>query len=155
MNYSDPFGLAGCELGKDCWAAFVKLMKEVHAVMQSKDSPARMFNPAMLETAGLIGRAARAEAGATAAVVGASETRVSRWMSEAEYKAMKASGTLQTNGRTFVTTPGAPKPGGTGPVRVDFNAPTDALKGAGREDWRVIYDPGRTPITGIERMTPE
>jgi hypothetical protein len=87
------------------------------------------------------------------AFVGKNETRVSRWMSEEEYEAFKASGTLQTGAgdRTYVTLPGAPQPSGTGPVRVDFNVPTAALQPAGRSDWRVLLNPGRTPVTGIVR----
>jgi RHS repeat-associated protein len=102
--------------------------------------------------------AATAEAGAlemSGLAAAANETRVSRWMSEAEYTAMKQSGTLQTgaNGRTYVTAVGAPKPGGTGPIRVDFNVPTSSLQGAGGEGWYQIITAQRNPppVTGIVR----
>jgi len=81
----------------------------------------------------------------------ANEVRVSRWMSQDEAAAMRASGTLQigAEGRTYVTAVGAPKPGGTGPVRVDFNVPRGALQSAGNSQWYQIIFPARPPITGI------
>lgn len=118
---------------------------------------------AMIASGGLFGKVVSAllslpspQVASSGPTVGASETRVSRWMSEGEYSTMKSTGMLQTgaNGRTSVTFPGAPQPGGTGPVRVDFNVPTSALQPGGRSDWRIIFDPRRVPVTGIERMTP-
>ncbi len=82
------------------------------------------------------------------------ETRVTRWMSEAEYQAFKSSGTLQVGaeGRTYLTAIGAPRPGGTGPVRVDFNVPTRALQPASNKDWYIIFsENARPPVTGIVR----
>lgn len=81
----------------------------------------------------------------------ANEVRVSRWMSQDEAAAMKSSGTLQVgaDGRTYVTALGAPKPGGTGPVRVDFNVPRAALQPAGNAAWYQIFSPARPPVTGI------
>jgi len=82
---------------------------------------------------------------------GPNEVRVSRWMSQGEAAAMKDSGTLQVgaNGRTYVTAVGAPKPGGTGPVRVDFNVPQGALQPGGNPQWYQIIFPTRPPVTGI------
>ncbi|HEV2147522.1 MAG TPA: RHS repeat-associated core domain-containing protein [Longimicrobiaceae bacterium] len=85
----------------------------------------------------------------------AGETRVSRWMSEAEFRAMRQTGTLQVgaNGRTYVTAVGAPKPGGTGNIRVDFNVPSEALQRASQADWFQIFSAGRNiPINGIVRV---
>ena len=81
----------------------------------------------------------------------ANEVRVTRWMSQDEAMAMKRSGTLQVGaeGKTYVTALGASKPGGTGPVRVDFNVPRGALNPAGRSDWYQIIFPARPPVTGI------
>ena len=81
----------------------------------------------------------------------ANEVRVSRWMSQEEAAAMKGSGTLQVggDGKTYVTAVGAPKPGGTGPVRVDFNIPRGALQTAGNAQWYQIIFPARPPVTGI------
>ena len=162
VNFSDPFGLFPCcvlpvnsipILIDDAVRSLI--FQHFHETVVPKLD--QLGQAAALGA--VLGGAGRARAGAIAAeegvYVGAAETRVSRWMSEGEYKAMKTTGTLQTNGRTFVTMPGAPKPGGTGPVRVDFNVPTDALKQAGREDWRVLYDPKKTPVTGIERVNPQ
>ena len=110
-------------------------------------------------SAGVRGRAGAAAAAERAVAqeavyVASYETRVSRWMSQAEYAEFKGTGTLQTGagGRTFVTLPGAPKPGGTGPVRVDFNVPTNSLAPAGNERWRAIMSPSKTPVTGITRV---
>lgn len=81
------------------------------------------------------------------------ETRVSRWMSQEEYDKMRGTGTLQEGGGgfTYVTIHGAAKPGGTGPVRADFNVPTGALDKAGRDDWKVIREPHRVPVNGLTR----
>lgn len=121
-------------------------------------SPARgLITAGTASTAAMVGPVSGGAAtGAGGPTVGASETRVSRWMGEGEYGGMKSTGVLQTGAgnRTFVTLPGAPQPGGTGPVRVDFNVPRSMLQGAGRQDWRVLTDPRRVPVTGIERMTP-
>jgi RHS repeat-associated protein len=93
-----------------------------------------------------------AETGEWFAPVG-NEIRVSRWMSEGEAAAMKSSGNLQVgaDGRTYVTELGAPRPGGTGPVRVDFNVPRGALQPAGNASWYQIFDASRPPVTGIVR----
>src|SRR5438045_2687030 len=63
---------------------------------------------------GPIGGAAALEEAAEWWAPAAGETRVTRWMSETEYNAMKESGNLQVGagGRTYVTAVGAPKPGG-------------------------------------------
>ncbi|MGA7615071.1 MAG: RHS repeat-associated core domain-containing protein, partial [Thermoanaerobaculia bacterium] len=79
------------------------------------------------------------------------EVRVSRWMSPEEAAEMRATGSLQVGaeGRTYVTSFGAPQPGGTGPLRVDFNIPRAALQVSGRSDWFQVVFPARPPINGI------
>ena len=92
-------------------------------------------------------------AGATSGLEAAvGETRVTRWMGEAESVAMKDSGNLQfgAGGRSYVTDLGAPQPGGTGPVQVNFNVPTQSLQPAGNQGWYQILDAKRPPVTGIE-----
>jgi RHS repeat-associated protein len=100
--------------------------------------------------AALAGEAASSEWWAPAA----GETRVTRWMSEAEFAAMKQSGGLQVGGggRTYVTSVGAAKPGGVGGVRVDFNVPTKALERAGHANWYSIGSYNRVPVTGIVKQ---
>lgn len=80
------------------------------------------------------------------------ETRVTRWMGEAESVAMKDTGNLQfgAGGRSYVTELGAPQPGGTGPVQVNFNVPTGSLQPAGNQGWYQILDAKRPPVTAIE-----
>ena len=93
--------------------------------------------------------------------VGAGVTRVSRWMSEEEaYGWVNRYSVPQPAAgpnppRTFVTSFGASQPGGTGPVRVDFNVPTQALKGAGREGWFTIFNDGLyVPIHDVTIVRP-
>lgn len=82
------------------------------------------------------------------------ETRVSRWMSELEYQQFKPTGVLQIGGggRTYVTLPDMPQPGGTGPFRVDFNVPALSLQRASQEGWFFILEPQKTPVTGIVEL---
>lgn len=64
--------------------------------------------------------------------------KVSRWANESE---------VGGNQRLYVTTPGAPKPGGTGPVRIDFYAPESILQSADTSELRQILQPqGNSPI---------
>jgi hypothetical protein len=81
------------------------------------------------------------------------ETRVTRWMSKTEAEKMRSTGTLQTGAgdKTYVTDIGAPKPGGTGPVRVDFNVPTASLQPGSKSGWYQILSGGRSvpPVNGI------
>ena len=81
------------------------------------------------------------------------EMRVTRWMSEAEYAAMKQNGTLQVGGggRTYVGEVGNPNTGNWGPVRVDFNVPRGALTPTGNPNWYQILETNRPPVTGIVR----
>lgn len=74
-------------------------------------------------------------------------------MSEEEFAEMKDSGTLQmgADGRSHVTLRGADQSGGTGPVRADFNVPTDSLQRAAKDEWRQIFETHRTPVTGLRR----
>src|SRR5690606_14689013 len=83
----------------------------------------------------------------------AGEARVSRWMGETEFAAMQRSGNLQfgAGGRSYVTSAGAVRPPGTGPIRVDFNVPAGALQQAGRTDWFFILQ-GNVPINGLVRF---
>jgi hypothetical protein len=47
------------------------------------------------------------------------------------------------------------KPGGTGPVRVDFNVPTQALAAASKPDWFQIFNEGRyVPIHDVTIVRP-
>jgi len=73
---------------------------------------------------------------------------VSRWVSEAEAKLwIKNGGTYiphgigGESGRVYVTVPGAPQPGGTGPIRIDFAVDSAALNAAGKEGWFQLIQP--------------
>ncbi|MEM6925803.1 MAG: polymorphic toxin-type HINT domain-containing protein [Myxococcota bacterium] len=87
-------------------------------------------------------------------------TRVSRWMSEGEASQwIDNGGTFipgdvgGQSGRVFVTRAGDAKPGGTGPVRVDFDITSDALTPAGSppgSQWSQIFQPTQnTPIDNV------
>ena len=87
--------------------------------------------------------------------------KVSRWTSEVEAQAwMKEGATaipseIGANQRLYVTTHGAPKPGGTGPVRIDFEVPEAMLQGAGNVEWRQVLQPQtNTPIYNVQINLP-
>lgn len=82
---------------------------------------------------------------------------VSRWINQAEADAWIANGGTTIpggiggeTGRVYVTMPGAPKPGGTGPIRVDFYVRADSLNVAGKSDWYQIMQPASNmPIYNV------
>jgi RHS repeat-associated protein len=90
-------------------------------------------------------------------------TRVSRWMSDSEAKVWLGRSSMPQPGsgsglppRTYVTGQGIPKPGGTGPVRVDFDVPTHALKKAGKPGWLQVFNQDRlVPIKDVLLIRPE
>jgi filamentous hemagglutinin len=58
-------------------------------------------------------------------------------------------------GRVYVTLPGAPKPGGTGPCRVEFFFPQRGLNIAGDPLHRQIFQPvSSTPIYNVKIHVP-
>ncbi|MBF0315780.1 MAG: hypothetical protein HQK52_20330 [Oligoflexia bacterium] len=88
-------------------------------------------------------------------------TKVSRWINESESKMwVEGGGThiptdVGAGGRVYVTSPGAPKPGGTGSIRVDFYVPEGMLQKAGNEQWFQIMQPqANTPIYNVEIFKP-
>jgi len=93
--------------------------------------------------------------GASAGSAPVGYARVSRWASPEEAGAwMRNSGTAVPSGmggdRLYVALPWARRPGGTGPVRVDFAVPKAALSQTGKAEWRVIVQPIQsTPIHGV------
>lgn len=74
-------------------------------------------------------------------------TRVGRWMSKAEYKAMVETGRVQVGagGRTSVCLPADPEAYGRqaapGSMYVEFDVPTEALRPGGRDSWAIIPGP--------------
>lgn len=57
--------------------------------------------------------------------------------------------------RLYVTLPGAAQPGGTGPIRIDFEVPQSALAPTGNAQWRVIVQPIQsTPIHNVTITVP-
>lgn len=86
---------------------------------------------------------------------------VSRWVGPDEAAAwMGERGTgipsiLNAN-RMYVTELGAPKPGGAGPIRVDFAIPDSALQKAGKPDWFQIFQPTPSrPVYNVQIHVPE
>jgi RHS repeat-associated protein len=81
-----------------------------------------------------------------AAKGGVETTRVGRWMSPAELKAMQESGVVQESagGLTHVTNPANPeafKAARPGSVFVEFDVPASAVQSGGRTDWGTIHGP--------------
>ncbi len=86
---------------------------------------------------------------------------VSRWVSPDEAAAwMGARGTgmatISGTNRMYVTELGAAKPGGTGPIRVDFALPEGALQRAGKSEWFQIFQPTPSrPIYNVQIHVPK
>ncbi|NVJ46738.1 MAG: hypothetical protein HWE07_06410, partial [Cytophagia bacterium] len=87
---------------------------------------------------------------------------VSRWIRESEVPLwVQNQGTsiprgVGAGGRVYVTLPGAPRPGGTGPVRVDFALPARALQRASKKEWFQVMQPASsTPIYNVTITMPE
>jgi filamentous hemagglutinin len=86
---------------------------------------------------------------------------VSRWVDASEAKLwLEYHGTTIPPtggaGRLYVTTPGAVRPGGTGPIRIDFYIPERALQPAGLPEWRQIFQPlQNTPIYNVTVNIPK
>ncbi|MGO9986640.1 MAG: RHS repeat domain-containing protein [Rhodomicrobium sp.] len=86
---------------------------------------------------------------------------VSRWVSTDEVNMWLGNqGTSIPSGvgddRVYVTTFGAPQPGGTGPARIDFAVPQDALMPAGNTSWFQIFQPAQsTPIYNVRIYVPK
>lgn len=85
-----------------------------------------------------------------APAVTADWVRVTRWVSPREAETWVGRETLPqplpTSGnpqRVYVTEISLPKPGGTGPIRMDFDVPRSALQTAGRPGWWQIFNEGR------------
>ena len=77
-----------------------------------------------------------------------STTRVGRWMSIDEYKAMQSTGKVQMSpegNTTYVANPADPnafRGAPTGSVYVEFDVPTSSVKAAGNSMWGQIPGPG-------------
>ena len=87
---------------------------------------------------------------------------VSRWVSADEIPYwIQNGGTAIPNGigaggRVYVTIPGAAKPGGTGPVRIDFAIPEKALSQGGKPEWKQIFQPAQsTPVYNVKINVPD
>lgn len=86
---------------------------------------------------------------------------VSRWVSADEAAAwMQNGGTAVPSGigagnRVYVTALDAAKPGGTGPIRIDFAVPEKALSTAGKPDWFQMFQPmPSTPVYNVQIHVP-
>jgi hypothetical protein len=86
---------------------------------------------------------------------------VSRWVDVREAKLWLANGATHVpsevgGDRVYVTVFGAPQPGGTGPIRVDFEAPKAALHVAGHTEWRQMFQSlANVPIHNVTINVPE
>ena len=99
--------------------------------------------------------------GASEGPVPAGYVEVHRWVDMNEVrKWMSAQGTIippdiGAGGRVYVTLPGAPKPGGTGPCRNEFFFPRAGLFRAGSQLWLQIVQPvANTPIYNVKIYVP-
>jgi hypothetical protein len=100
--------------------------------------------------------------GAATGPLPAGYTMVTRWVSPEEASQWLATqGTaipsgIGAGGRVYVTTPGAPQPGGTGPVQINFAVPQAAISPAGNAQWGQIFQPiTSTPIYNTTIVVPK
>jgi len=89
-------------------------------------------------------------------------TMVTRWVSPEEASEWLATqGTaipsgIGAGGRVYVTMPGAPQPGGTGSVQINFAVPQAAISQAGNAQWGQIFQPiTSTPIYNTTIVVPK
>lgn len=95
--------------------------------------------------------------GASSGPVPSGHVPVSRWVSEAEANAWIGNGGTHIpsgiggeSGRVYVTAPGVARPGGTGPVRIDFTVDAASLNPAGKEGWFQVMQPAQNmPIHNV------
>ncbi|WP_224362737.1 FG-GAP-like repeat-containing protein [Hyalangium versicolor] len=114
-----------------------------------KPSPADVMQAAPGDAAKNLGRVVYPRGpGAATSPVPPGYVPVSRWVTETEAKLWIDNGGTYIpggvggeSGRIYVTVPGEPRPGGTGPVRIDFTVDSAALNKAGKEGWFQIFQP--------------
>ena len=81
--------------------------------------------------------------------------KVTRWADAQEIALWRKSCTripisVGRGNQVYVTIPEAPKPGGTGPYRIDFYVPKEMLQAASKPDWRQIFgSTANTPIYNV------
>jgi filamentous hemagglutinin len=87
--------------------------------------------------------------------------QVARWVNPEEISLWLANGgtaiptSMGAGGRVYVTALVAAKPGGTGPVRLDFAVPEAARQKASSDAWKQIMQPVQsTPIYNLRIHTP-
>lgn len=99
--------------------------------------------------------------GAATGVVPNGYRTVSRWVGPDEaaaWMAERGTGipTISGTNRMYVTGMGAAKPGGTGPIRIDFAVPETALQKAGGPDWFQIFQPSPSrPVYNVQIHVPD
>lgn len=99
--------------------------------------------------------------GAATGILPTGYKTVSRWMKPKEAVAWIREGgsgipRIERSNRMFVTELGAAKPGGTGPIRVDFAVPETALQKAGKVEWFQIFQPTPSrPVYNVQIHVPE
>jgi hypothetical protein len=95
--------------------------------------------------------------GASVGPVPGGYVQVSRWVTAEEAALWKANGGTYVphgiggqSGRVFVTSPGVARPGGTGPVRIDFSVPQAAMQQGGKSGWYFLPQPMQnTPLYNV------
>ncbi|HVZ46103.1 MAG TPA: LysM domain-containing protein, partial [Ramlibacter sp.] len=87
---------------------------------------------------------------------------VSRWVGTDEAAAwIENGGTaipagIGAGNRVYVTDFASAKPGGTGPIRIDFAVPQQALGSGGKTEWHQIFQPAqRVPVYNVRIHVPD
>lgn len=95
--------------------------------------------------------------GASSGPVPADYIEVHRWVNKDEVQLWMANqGTaipsgVGAGGRVYVTLPNAPRPGGTGPCRIEFYFPKAGLFQAGNQLWLQAFQPAsNVPIYNVK-----
>lgn len=108
--------------------------------LQPVGAPWEIFTPSR----GMVGSLASRE---VANFFASNFSRVGRWMSRAEYQAMKTTRVVQADSAgmhrvAYPATPEAYKAAPKGDIYVEYDVPTSSLSPGGTEAWRTIYGPG-------------
>ena len=85
---------------------------------------------------------------------------VHRWAAAGEVEQWRRTPThiplsLKAGEHVYVTLPGGPKPGKSGPFRIEFAIPSAMLQPGGHPQWRQIFGPvANTPVLNLRIVRP-
>jgi RHS repeat-associated protein len=183
VNFSDPNGQCAAMIGDTC-NGDVGILQTIMPIATSEfsknpigGSPAaqRRYGQVVATTrtiaatgmglssgaqAGVVAGQTLIYAGAARTITAVQTVRVGRWMSRAEYQAMRTSGTVQqgTGGITNVARPASPasyRSAGRDDIYVEFNVPASSLKlKDANRGWYMINGPNSPAARLAQQRNP-